>query len=128
MTKEDVEAAKKNYPNALILVHPEAVPDLIGLADFVGSTTEIMEFAKKSKHKEFIIGTENNIVEHLQFDCPDKSFYPLSKKTVCHDMRITTLVDVYNAIKGTCGKEIILDNDTIQLARKPINRMIELGK
>ena len=47
MTKEDVEAAKKNYPNALILVHPEAVPDLIGLADFVGSTTEIMEFAKK---------------------------------------------------------------------------------
>ena len=128
MAKEDVEAAKKNYPNALILVHPEAVPDLIGLADFVGSTTEIMEFAKKSKHKEFIIGTENNIVEHLQFECPDKSFYPLSKKTVCHDMRITTLVDVYNAIKGTCGKEIILDNDTIQLARKPINRMIELGK
>ena len=53
-----------------------------------------MNFANESDAKEFIIGTENSIVTHLQMSCPDKMFYPLSKDCVCHNMKATTLVDV----------------------------------
>ena len=57
-----------------------------------------MEFAKKSEHKEFIIGTENSIVEHLQFECPDKKFYPVAVQLTCMNMKVTTLMDIYNCL------------------------------
>ena len=69
----------KLHPNALLLVHPECLPKVVAYADYVGSTSGIMEFAKKSDAKEFIIGTELSILEHLQYECLDKNFYPLSK-------------------------------------------------
>ncbi|HCF82820.1 MAG TPA: quinolinate synthase, partial [Ruminococcaceae bacterium] len=72
MTKEDVEKAKAAHPNALLLVHPECRKEVVERADFVGSTTEIMSYAKNSPAKEFIIGTENSIVQHLGIDCPEK--------------------------------------------------------
>ena len=62
-----------------MLVHPECRPEVTALADYVGSTAGIMQFAEKSDKKQFIIGTQNSIVQHLQFRCPDKKFYPLSK-------------------------------------------------
>ena len=86
-----------------------------------------MKYAKESDAKEFIIGTEASIVQHLQFDCPDKNFYLLSKECVCHNMKMTTLVDVLHAVEGTGGDEISLPDDTIRDARKCIDRMIELG-
>lgn len=58
--------------------------------DYIGSTSGIMNYAKESDAKEFIIGTENSIVEHLQYDCPGKSFYPVSKHLVCMNMKLTT--------------------------------------
>ena len=64
-----------------------------------------MDFAKKSEAKEFIIGTENSIVQHLQFACPDKQFYALSKDCVCHNMKLTTLADVYNCVAGIGGED-----------------------
>lgn len=67
-----------------------------------------MEFAKKSEHKEFIIGTENSIVEHLQFECPDKKFYPVAVQLTCMNMKVTTLMDIYNCLKGQGGEEIFL--------------------
>ena len=67
MTKADVIKAKTAHPEALFLVHPECRPEVTELADYVGSTTGIMDFAEKSDKKEFIIGTENAIVQHLQF-------------------------------------------------------------
>ena len=79
MTANDVKKAKALHPDALFLVHPECLSSVSKLADYIGSTTGIMDFARKSDAKEFIIGTENSIVEHLQFECPDKRFYPLSK-------------------------------------------------
>ena len=81
------------------------------MADYIGSTTGIMKYAKESDAKEFIIGTENSIVQHLQFECPDKKFYPLSKDCVCHNMKLTTLMDVYNCVRGQGGEEIKLDDD-----------------
>ena len=103
----DVKKAKAAHPDALLLVHPECKPDVVALADFIGSTTGIMEFARKSEYKKFIIGTEISIAESLSYELPDKHFYPLSKDLVCHNMKVTTLMDVYRAVQG-CGKEIIL--------------------
>ena len=77
VTVAEVEKIKAEHPDALFLVHPECVPAVTELADYIGSTSGIMEFAKKSDQKEFIIGTETSIAEHLQYDCPDKKFYPV---------------------------------------------------
>ncbi len=125
ISHDDVVKAKKAHPDALLLVHPECRPEVVKEADFVGATTAIMDYAKESDKKEFIIGTENSIVEHLQFDCPDKMFYPLSVKLSCMNMRVTTLYDIYNTLRGAGGEEITLDKDVIEGAARCINRMIE---
>lgn len=127
MSKRDVEKARKAHPDALLLVHPECLPEVSGLADYRGSTTAIMDYAKKSDAKEFIIGTENSIVQHLQFACPDKQFYPLSRDCVCHNMKLTTLGDVYQCVKGTGGEEIKLDEEVRIKAKRCIDTMLELG-
>lgn len=86
-----------------------------------------MEHAAASERKEFIIGTEISIAEHLSYRCPDKRFYLLSKNLICPNMKLTTLMDVYHAVAGEGGDEILLDAETIEKARKCIDRMIELG-
>ena len=127
MSAEHVKTARKAHPDALVLVHPECKPEVTALADYVGSTSGIMKFAKQSDKKEFIIGTENSIVQHLQFDCPDKMFYPLSKDCVCHNMKLTTLVDVLNCLKGTDGDVIEMSEETRLKAKKCIDEMLRLG-
>lgn len=123
---EDVRKAREAHPDALLLVHPECLPAVVEKADFVGSTSAIMDFAEKSDKREFIIGTEISIAEHLQYSCPDKRFYPLSKNLICPNMKSTTLMDVYYAVNGG-GKEIIMDDRTINDAKKCIDEMIRLG-
>ena len=127
VTSRHVEQAKKLHPDAELLVHPECVPAVTSMADYVGSTSGIMNYAINSDKKEFIIGTENSIAEHLQYMCPDKKFYCLSKSLICENMKSTTLVDVLNCCKGIGGEEIVLDDDTISKARKCIDEMIRLG-
>ncbi|MDE5792635.1 MAG: quinolinate synthase NadA [Oscillospiraceae bacterium] len=122
-----VQNMKALHPEALVLVHPECVPEVVEQADFVGSTSAIMDYAKNSDAEEFIIGTEISIAEHLQYDCPDKLFYPLTKELICPNMKATTLVDVYRNLTGQFGEEIILDKQTIQDARRCIDKMIALG-
>ncbi len=124
---EDVKAARQAYPNAEVLVHPECTPDVLMLADFIGSTSAIMEYAKASNKSDFIIGTEISIAQHLSYQCPKKHFYTLSKNLICPNMKATSLVDVYNAVSGVGGEEILLDDETIEKARLCIDRMIELG-
>ena len=127
MSVKDVKKARAQHPDAKLLVHPECLPAVSAMADYIGSTTGIMDYAKKSDAKEFIIGTENSIVEHLQFECPDKMFYPLSKDCVCHNMKLTTLVDVYNFVNSGIGDEILLEQEIMDKARKCIDTMLELG-
>ena len=127
VTKEDVKNAKLLHPSALLLVHPECKPEVTDEADYIGSTTGIMSYAKKSAAKEFIIGTEVSIVEHLQYECPDKLFYPLSSKITCADMKLTTLGDILNILRGNGGEEINLSDEIMFGASRCINRMIELG-
>lgn len=124
---DDVNAARAQHPNAALLIHPECTPDVVRQADFVGSTSAIMDYAKSSDKTEFIIGTEMGVLEQLQYLCPEKNFYILSKKLVCPDMKITTLTDVYNCLKGEGGEEIVLDDATIKDARKCLDEMIRLG-
>ena len=126
--KADVEKAKPAHPDALLLVHPECLAEVTDMSDYAGSTTGIMNYAKNSDAKEFIIGTENSIVQHLQFACPDKKFYPLSKDLVCHNMKLTTLGDVLNCVKGEAGEEIHLSEDVMAGAKRCIDEMIRLGE
>lgn len=127
ITEAEAEAAKAAHPDALLLVHPECRPAVTALADYAGSTTGIMAYAEKSDAKEFIIGTENSIVQHLQMSCPDKSFYALSKDCVCHNMKLTTLGDVYNCVTGRGGKEIEMEPQLIADARRCIDAMLAYG-
>ena len=127
VSAKDVEKARADHPDALLLVHPECRQEVVEKADYVGSTTGIMDFAKKSDKEEFIIGTENSIVEHLQFACPDKKFYPLAVPLTCMNMKITTLMDVYNCLKGRGGEEIHLPQNVLEGAGRCISRMVELG-
>lgn len=124
----EVDEAKKLHPNALLLVHPECVPAVTNRADYAGSTAGIMDYIRHSDAEEFIIGTELAIGQHMQYEFPNKKFYPLSKSLICPNMKITTLVDVYNAVKGCGGEEIVLEDDVRIAAQRCIDKMIELGK
>ena len=130
ITADEVRKVKAEHPDALLLVHPECKPEVTALSDYAGSTSGIIAFAEKSDAKEFIIGTEISIAEHLQYDCPDKKFYPLSMKLICSDMKLTTLPDVYRLLKeienGT-AEELTMSDELIADARKCIDEMIRLG-
>lgn len=127
ITLQDVVRARENHPKAKLLVHPECLPEVSKQADYVGSTTGIMSYAKESDAREFLIGTENSIVQHLQFACPEKQFYYLSKECSCNDMKLTTLMDVYHCINGTGGEEIELEDEVLHKAHRCIQKMMELA-
>ena len=127
ITVDDVIHARAQYPNAKLLVHPECIAEVTKRSDFAGSTTAIMDYVKNSDNREFIIGTDNAIVSHLQFEYPEKRFYELSKICVCHDMRLTTLVNVYDCLMGDGGEEIILDSATNDGAKRCIDAMLSYG-
>lgn len=125
----EVKLQKTLHPNAKVLIHPEARLDVLKLADFIGSTKEIIDYVKNSKEKEFIIGTEKGILYALETLNPDKKFYLLSPNLVCRTMKLTTLEDVKNALLETGSKyeEIKLDPKTIELASNALNKMLELS-
>ncbi len=126
ITAKDVAKAKAAHPDALLLVHPECKAEVTEQADYAGSTTGIMAYVGKSEADSFIIGTENSIVQHLQFEYPEKNFYPLSKECICSDMRLTTLSDVYRCLLGTGGEEIVLPEEERLAAQKSIDAMLTL--
>lgn len=127
VTEKMAVEAKAAHPEALLLVHPECQPSVCKHADYIGSTSGIVNFAKKSEAKEFIIGTEISIAEHLQYICPDKKFYPLSKHLICPNMKSTTLVDVYNCLTGEGGLVIEMPEEQIKRASVCIDKMLEMG-
>lgn len=128
VTKEEAEKAKRLHPKALLLVHPECVPAVVEQADYAGSTSGIIAYAKKSDNKQFIIGTELEIAETLQYECPDKEFFLLSKKLICPNMKITTLVDVLSTLENPeKGFEIKMTEAEAAQAKKCIDEMLRLG-
>lgn len=130
ITADELKEAKAKHPDALVLVHPECRPEVTELADFAGSTSDIMNYAAKNDAKEFIIGTENSIAEHLQYRFPEKSFYVMSKRLICPNMKLTTLMDVYRScieVGTETDREIKMDDELIAKAVVCINEMIRLG-
>ncbi len=126
ITVEECLEAKKRYPNAKVLMHPELPKEILAFADLVGSTSAIINYALEHDD-ECIIGTEKSIADYLSLVKPEGKFHPLSKNLMCPDMRITTITDVYKAMLGAGGEEIILDEQLRLDAKKPIDEMIRLG-
>lgn len=127
VTAKDVKNAKAAHPDALLLVHPECRPSVCDAADYIGSTSGIVQYAIDSPAEEFLIGTEISITETLQLACPEKRFYPLTKKLICENMKATSIMDVYHCLHDNAGTEVTLDSPTIAKARRCIDRMIALG-
>lgn len=124
---EDVIEARKRYPNAEVLAHPECAKAVTDLADYVGSTTGIMKYAVESDSKQFIIVTEKGVVDRLKRDYPEKDFILIKPDIVCKNMKWHTLEDIYNALKDE-KYEITVDEDIAQKGVKCINRMLEVSK
>ncbi|ADL42636.1 quinolinate synthetase complex, A subunit [Caldicellulosiruptor obsidiansis OB47] len=124
--KEDVEKAKSAHPNALVLVHPECRPEVVELADFVGSTKQIIDFATASKEKEFIIGTEMGVLYSLKKLNPDKKFYILHPGMICPNMKKNTLQSVRDALLYE-RYQIEVEEEIMQGAKKALAKMLEMG-
>ena len=125
LRSEDIEKARIEYPDAKILAHPECHQTVTSLADFVGSTKDIMNFVKNSSEKEFVIATEKGVLDRLQRDYKDKNFYLLKDTLVCKNMKWNTLDDIYNSLLRE-EHEITLDEETSHKAMECINKMFEI--
>ncbi len=119
----DIKEAKTQHPHAKFIAHPECTREVLEIADFVGSTEQMVKFVKSSDNSEFIVGTEIGIIYRLRKENPNKKFEPASKTAICPNMKMTTLESVYNALKFE-RYEINLDKDIMDKARKSIERMI----
>lgn len=125
VTVAEVLSVKTEHPDALFAVHPECCEGVVQLADFIGSTAEIIDFVKASDAKEFIIGTECEISVLLAKECPDKKFYNASSDFVCHDMKKVELSSVRDSLKY--GRyEVYLTPEEMEGAEDSLNRMVRI--
>lgn len=130
---EKIVELKKEYPEAKLLVHPECKKVIVMLADKVGSTAALLNYAKSSDAKQFIVATESGILHQMRKECPDKEFIaapPVDSTCGCNDcnfMKLNTLEKLRDCLRD--GKpEIYVDAEVAMRARKPIERMLELSK
>lgn len=125
--KEALEEIKAARPEAKILVHPECKAEVAELADYVGSTSGIIQYATDSEAKEFIIGTEMGVLYELQKRNPDKKFYAAGNTQICPNMKKITLDNIIEALtKGEPRVE--LEEEFGRKAHAPLIRMLELAK
>ena len=127
ITREQLLAEKAKHPDALVLSHPECNADVLALSDFAGSTAEIIDFAKKDTHLEYIICTEAGVNYKLITDNPQKRFYYPAPCPCCKDMKLNTLESVLNVLEKE-DQEIFVDDEVRTKALIPLQRMLELAK
>lgn len=127
ITVDNVLAAKKARPEAVILTHPECTMDVLEVSDFIGSTSEIIDYATKSEAKEFLICTEMGVFFELMQKNPDKKFYSVGHRQFCPNMKLVTLDKVVNALE-TMEPEVILTEDLMEKAFVPLQKMLELAE
>jgi len=125
ITTLDVEEARRQHPDAEVLVHPECRAEVIDLADEVYSTSGMIKHVCTGAGKEFIIGTEIGILHRMKKDCPDKECYPLSPQAICTTMKKTDLSRVYSSLESLTPR-IAVPEETADRARKAITRMLEV--
>ena len=125
--RENVEEAKKLHPNAPVLTHPECTADVLEISDFIGSTSDILDYATKSDAKEFIICTEMGIFFELEQKNPDKRFYSVGHRQFCPNMKKITLEKVVRAMEEM-EPEVTMDEELRVKANAPLVKMLELAK
>lgn len=128
---------KKEHPEAVVMAHLECKGPVLALADVVGSTATMLEYAKANPKKEFIVATEAGILHEMQRSCPDAIFYPVPPEisegglgcscNECQYMKMNTLEKIYNTLKYG-WPEVNVDSDIATEAVKPIIKMLELSK
>lgn len=123
----EIEEAKKLHPNAKVLIHPECTPEVLSLADYIGSTTGIINYATKDTSEEFIIVTERGVLYELKQRNPHKQFYLVNDKQTCPNMKKITLEKVYNALVNE-ETAVEMNEEERLKAKKPLEKMLELAK
>lgn len=130
---EDVAKAKELHPEALVLAHPECTEDTLELADFIGSTSQIIDYATSSPENVFIICTEMGVFFELMQKNPDKKFYSVGHRQFCPNMKKVRIEKVIEALENIDSDNynieyVNLDEDLRKAAEKPLSRMLELAK
>jgi quinolinate synthetase A len=129
----DLKALKERYPNAVVAAHPECNPKVLEHADFIGSTSQIINFATTTPHKDIIVITEVGLKYVLQKKDPTKNYiFPeamhyCGSPVYCCTMKGVTLANLYTTLRDEIN-EVTLPEDIILKAKKPIERMLELSK
>lgn len=127
ITAEQLLTEKEKHPDALVLSHPECEPEILKLSDYIGSTADIITYAKQNNADEFIICTEDGVNYKLVTDNPDKKFYFPNPHPCCADMKLNTLESVLSVLLNE-DKEVIVDDAVRIGSLLPLERMLELGK
>lgn len=123
---EYIKAKKAEYPEALVMVHPECAKETVDIADFVGSTEAIFNKCTESNKKQFIIGTEEGIISRLKKKNPDKEFIPATDLAVCRNMKLTDLNSILRSLENMDYK-VEVDDAVAVKAVKSISKMLELS-
>ncbi len=128
--KQFVEMARKKYPNAVLMAHPESPLEILEAADFVGSTNQMINFAKESKYKEFIVATEIGMLNALKIQVPGKTFYPLISTEACACARcpymaMITLDKIKNSLENEVTK-VVVPRDVAERAKEAFERTMKL--
>lgn len=126
LTAEDVLKMKEKYPRATFAAHPECRPEVLALADYVGSTTGIIRYAGQEGFKEMLVGTEQGVFYQLKKQNPGKTFIPISDQMICADMKKITLKDIIAAI--TEMKTVVKVPEEVRIpAKKALDRMLAIS-
>jgi quinolinate synthase len=126
ITVGEVMEIKGKHPQAKLIVHPECTPEVIDLADHVSSTEGMIKYVRSSEAEEFIVGTEMDMTYRLSKVCPGKRYYPIPS-AVCPNMKRIDGPSLLKALE-TLSPEIELSPETIEAARRPLERMMEIGR
>ena len=126
ISREDILKEKEKHKDAKVLVHPECTKEIRDMADYIGSTSGIIDYATNDGGNEFIIGTEEGILHELKKKNPSKSFFIPGDKICCQDMKKTTIENLYDALLNM-HNEIILDEDIRKKALRSLENMHILG-
>lgn len=126
ITISDVERARAEHPNAIVLAHPECRIEVCEKADHVTSTSGMLRFAKSSEAKEFIIGTETGLMYGLRKENPGKTFYPLRKDMICPNMKKTLLQSVLHCLETETYKIKVPEEIRVP-AKRALDRMLEIN-
>lgn len=126
VTTENIINARKLYPDAKILIHPECKPEVSKLGDYIGSTSGIIDFVKNSLDKKFVIVTEKGVADRLKRDYPEKEFILISDNMLCESMKLTTLEEILYSLENEVN-EITLDENVRMKSADCIERMLKVS-